>query len=62
MQKHKHIKYAKLSPNKVENNTFPSGVAILSHPKKKSWRAASAGDFSFCFADLVLWSRHLVIH
>ena len=34
----------------------------MSHPKKKSWRAASSGDFSLCFADLVLWSRHLVIH
>ena len=61
MQKHKHIKYTKLSPIMLKTNTFPSGVAILSY-SQKILSAASAGDYSFCFVDLVLWSRHLVIH
>ena len=47
MQKHKHIKYTKLSPIMLETNTVPSGVAILSHVEKI--HAASAGDFSFLF-------------
>jgi hypothetical protein len=31
MQQFKHIKYTKLSPILVKNNTFPNGVVILSH-------------------------------
>jgi hypothetical protein len=31
MQQFKHIKYTKLSPILVRNNTFPSEVVILSH-------------------------------
>ena len=31
MQKHKHIKYTKLSPIMLKTIPFPSGVAILSH-------------------------------
>jgi hypothetical protein len=38
MQKHKHIKYTKLSPIMSKTNTFPSGVAILSHVKKSARR------------------------
>jgi hypothetical protein len=41
MQKHKHIKYTKLSPIMLKTLPVPSGVAILSHVKKSArigWR------------------------
>jgi len=37
-KKLKHIKYTKLSPISLKTIPVPSGVAILSHVKKKSAR------------------------
>jgi hypothetical protein len=45
MQKHKHIKYTKLSPIILKTLPVPSGVAILSHVKK--FARHRLGDFSF---------------
>jgi hypothetical protein len=45
MQKHKHIKYTKLSPIMLKTLPVPSGVAILSHVKKSARHRL--GDFIF---------------
>jgi len=50
MQKHKHIKYTKLSPIMLKTLPVPSGVAILSHVKKSALRRLAI--FSFIF-DLI---------
>jgi hypothetical protein len=63
MQKHKHIKYTKLSPIMLKTLPVPSGVAILSHVKKSARRRlAILSLLRLVCLNLVRWSRHLVIH
>ena len=42
-------------------NTFPSGVAICSHPKKMSAASPRRGGLFGCLAMELLRSRHLAV-
>ena len=52
MQKHKHIKYTKLSPIMLKTLPVPNGVAILSHVKKSTRRRLAIFSFRLLFASL----------